>query len=353
MGISRAAGPRFPAPRAPLATRALLCYGAVMQRRGGSEVVIALSVCLVLWASAFAAIRVGLRGFGPGQLALLRFLIASVALLVYSLVTRQPLPRLRDLPMMLLLGFLGFFVYHVGLNAGEVVVQAGAASFIIASVPVFSTLLAVIFLRERLGPLGWLGVVVSFCGVALISLGSGHGMKFEPAALFIVMAAVGESIYFVLQKPYLARYTGLQLTTITIWTGTFTMLVFLPGLLQQLRTASVGPTLAVAYLGIFPAAIGYVLWAFALSRADVSRVTSTLNLSPILSLIIAFLWLGEVPTVVSLIGGAVTIAGVVVLNTLGKRAPKAVPQEELPHEAVPQEAGPQEAVQKEAAQPDR
>jgi drug/metabolite transporter (DMT)-like permease len=289
-----------------------------MKTRASSTIVLALTIALVLWASAFAAIRVGLRGFGPGQLALLRFSIASVALLIYSLVTRQPLPSARDLPVMILLGFLGFFVYHVGLNAGETAVPAGAASFIIASVPVFSTLLAVIFLRERLTALGWTGVVTSFCGVALISLGSGTGLRFEPAALFIVLAAIGESVYFVLQKPHLTRHTGLQLTTYTIWTGTLCMLVFLPGLVRQVQVAPLGATLAVVYLGIFPAAIGYVLWSYALSRSDVSRVTSTLNLSPILSLLIAFLWLGEVPTVPSLIGGLITVAGVIVLNTLGK-----------------------------------
>src|SRR5208282_3806656 len=119
-----------------------------MKSRASSTIVPALVIALVLWASAFAAIRVGLKGFGPGQLALLRFSIASIALLIYSLVTRQPLPRARDLPMMFLLGFLGFFVYHVSLNAGEVVVPAGSASFIISSVPVFSTLMAVVFLKE-------------------------------------------------------------------------------------------------------------------------------------------------------------------------------------------------------------
>ena len=293
-----------------------------MKTRASSTIVLALIVALILWASAFAAIRVGLRGFGPGQLALLRFSIASVALLIYSLATRQPLPSARDLPVMILLGFLGFFVYHVGLNAGETAVPAGAASFIIASVPVFSTLLAVIFLRERLTALGWTGVVISFSGVALISLGSGTGLRFEPAALFIVLAAIGESVYFVLQKPHLTRYTGLQLTTWTIWTGTVCMLVFLPGLVRQVPVAPVSATLAVVYLGIFPAAIGYVLWSYALSRSDVSRVTSTLNLSPILSLLIAFFWLGEIPTVPSLIGGLITIAGVIVLNTLGKARPK-------------------------------
>jgi drug/metabolite transporter (DMT)-like permease len=279
---------------------------------------VALSICLILWASAFAGIRLGLRGFGPGELALLRFIIASASLLVYALITRLPMPKLQDLPMLFLMGFLGFTVYHVGLNAGEVAVPAGAASFIIASVPVFSTLLAVIFLQERLTVLGWTGAAISFLGVAVISVGTGTGLKFEPAALYIVLAALGESLFFVLQKPFLSRYSGLQLTTYTIWTGTVFMMVYLPGLISQLGRASAASTLAVAYLGIFPAAIGYVLWSIALSRADVSRVTSTLNLSPILSLIIAFLVLGEVPTVLSVVGGAITVAGVIILNTLGK-----------------------------------
>lgn len=289
-----------------------------MRRTGRADLIVALSICLILWASAFAGIRLGLRGFGPGELALLRFIIASASLLMYALITRLPMPKLQDLPMLFLMGFLGFTVYHVGLNAGEVAVPAGAASFIIASVPVFSTLLAVIFLQERLTVLGWTGAAISFLGVAVISVGTGTGLKFEPAALYIVLAALGESLFFVLQKPFLSRYSGLQLTTYTIWTGTVFMMVYLPGLISQLGRASAASTLAVAYLGIFPAAIGYVLWSIALSRADVSRVTSTLNLSPILSLIIAFLVLGEVPTALSVVGGAITVAGVIILNTLGK-----------------------------------
>jgi len=290
-----------------------------MRRKASADLIAVLTICLILWASAFAGIRLGLRSFGPGELALLRFIIASLSLLVYAIITRLPLPAVRDIPMLFLMGFLGFTVYHVGLNAGEIVVPAGAASFIIASVPVFSTLLAVIFLRERLTVLGWTGVAVSFLGVALISMGTGTGLKLEPAALLIVLAAVAESIYFVVQKPFLSRYTGLQLTTYTIWTGTVFMMIYLPGLVSQLGRASLASTLAVAYLGVFPAAIGYVLWSIALSRADVSRVTSTLNVSPILSLVIAFLVLAEVPTALSVVGGVITVSGVILLNTLGKR----------------------------------
>lgn len=275
-------------------------------------------IVLTFWSSAFAAIRVGLRSYGAGELALLRFITASFVLLVYAVIKRLKLPRPRDLPGIFLMGFLGFTVYHVALNMGERVVEAGAASFVIATVPIFSTLLAVAWLGERLTWAGWVGMATSFAGVALISLGTGAHLRFEPAVLLIVLAAVGESFYFVLQKPYFSRYTGLELTTYTIWAGTLYMFIYLPGLLRELPAAPAGPTAAAIYLGVFPAALSYVLWSYALSRSEVSRVTSTLNLTPPASALIALVWLGELLTPLALVGGAVAIGGVIILNRWGK-----------------------------------
>ncbi|GAB4450834.1 MAG: DMT family transporter [Anaerolineae bacterium] len=291
-----------------------------MKTQLDSRTLASLGITLIFWASAFAGIRAALDAYSPAHLALLRFLVASATLAVYAALTRMPLPARRDLPAILGLGFLGITVYHVALNFGEVSVTAGAASMLISSVPVFTAILATAILGERLKAWGWLGIAVSFSGAALIALGEGNGLEFDPGALLILLAAVATALYFVFQKPYLTRYSALQFTAYCIWAGTLLMLVFLPGLPQAVQQAPPGATLAVVYLGVFPAAIAYGTWTYALSRAPASIATSFLYLSPILATLIAWVWLGEAPAALALVGGALALVGVILVNTRGRTA---------------------------------
>lgn len=288
---------------------------------------VAVAVTLVFWSSAFTLIRIGLRALGPGELALARYLVASLAFAAIALVTRMRLPRREDLGRVFVLGVTGIALYHTALNFGEVSVPAGTASLIIGAAPAFTALLSHRLLGERLNGWGWTGILVSFAGIALISAGAGGGLpgdaggRGSPAgALAVLVAAVATSVFFVLQKPLYRRYGSLQLTAYFSWAGTLPMLVFAPGLAGHAASLPADVLLAVIYLGLFPSAVAYVAWAYALSRAPAGLVTSLLYLNPPLALLIAWLALDEVPSGLELAGGALAIAGVVMVQRLGRPA---------------------------------
>lgn len=279
---------------------------------------VSLGLTVFFWASAFAGIRAGLEAYGPGEVALLRLLVASAVLAVYAVYARMRMPEARDVPVILLGGFLAFALYHIALNYGELTVSSGPAALLVNTAPIFTALLATVFLGERLRFWGWAGMLVSFVGAVLIGLGEGGGLRVAPGTFLILVSAVAVSVYIVVQKPFLRKYGPLAFTTYAVWAGMVFTLVFLPGLPDAVLEAPLEATLAVVYLGLFPTALAYVTYAYALSRLPASRGASFLYLIAPVAFVVAWAWLGEVPTLLSVAGGVVVLAGVAIVNTRGR-----------------------------------
>jgi drug/metabolite transporter (DMT)-like permease len=290
-----------------------------------TRVLLVLFATLALWGSAFAGVRAGLHAYSPGQLAVLRFIVASITLAVYAGVARFRRPELRDIPGLTLSGIIGITFYNLALNYGETRVSAGAASLLIASTPIWTALLAGVALGERIPLRGWIGALVSFCGVALIASGEGEGIHLSPQALIILAAAITSAAYIVQQKHFLERYSALEFTAYSIWMGTLFMLPFGGGLLHAMHAAPWNATFAIIYLGIFPGSLAYVGWAYVLSHGPAGRTSTLLFLTPVNAIAIAWIWLGEVPKALSLMGGVIALGGVALVNMRTKAQPAVPP----------------------------
>lgn len=287
---------------------------------------LALLLLAVLWGSAFPMIKLGLEGLSAPHLTLARHLVASACFVPFLVLTGRRLwPERRDLAYFLLIGTLGIGIYHLALNLGELRVSAGAASLIIATAPAITAIMAYLIVGDRMPALGWLGSAVSFLGVVLIVLGDGSGIGVNPFALLILLSAIVTSLFFVLQRPLFARYRPVEVTAFATWGGTVPLLLFLPGLAADVASAPAQALLATGYLGVFPSALAYTLLAFALSVAPVTQVTAFLYSIPVFSLLFSFLFLGEVPSELTLLGGAVAIAGIVIVNVAKSREARRPP----------------------------
>ena len=161
---------------------------------------------------------------------------------------------------------------------------------------------------------------MALLGVVLVVLTSGKELRFQPMAALVLISVLASAVFFVGQKPLFARNDMIGVTTFGFLAGTLGAVPFGLGLPHALAAAPWSHIAALVWLGIAPTFVGYLTWNAALKRAPASQVTSFIYFSPPIAVLIGWVWLGEQPGWLTLLGGVITVGGVALANAR-RRAP--------------------------------
>ncbi|HAR4114451.1 TPA: DMT family transporter [Staphylococcus aureus] len=270
---------------------------------------------IILWGSAFPMIKIALNDFSAESLSAFRLILATIILLPFVIIKKLPTPELRDIPVIFILGFCGFVIYHTALNFGETLISAGISGILVSTTPIFSSALAYIFLKEHFSKWNWLSSLVAFIGISIISISKDDYTTINVLGVFIILlASFSESLYFTFQKKYIEKYGFIAFTLYTIMASSPFMLIFIPEIINDIHGATFTSIVSVLYLAIFPTIIPYVLLAYIVKSVGVSDATMSLYLTPSVSLLLSYLLLDELPTTLAIIGGIITLLGVSLSN---------------------------------------
>lgn len=255
----------------------------------------------------------------PSALGAGRLIVAALAIGPFVVRHGWIRPSGREWILLALSGIGWFGIYNVALNAGERQVDAGTAALLVQVGPIIVAIAATAVFKEPFTRWLGLGIIVGFAGVALIASGSSTShQQHLGGVLLVLVAAVMYAVGVMSQKPLLGRLPGLQV----VWTSfVIGALTCLPGAGDLRRAITHADVLtAIVFLGLFPTAIGFSTWAFALRHSNVGALSLTTFLVPFLASLIAWITLDQVPPATSFAGGTLAIVGVL----LTRRRPAAI-----------------------------
>ena len=283
--------------------------------------ILMMFVAVIVWALAFPFIKIGLEELSFVNLTIMRFFVVCCVFLGFILLQKKRFSKLqkKDIFPIFILGFIGIIVYHLGLNYGEQYISPGAASLIIATIPVQIVILAIIFLKEKITYKKLLGIIISLSGVVIISLWGKMGGSLEVNFIFgafaVLIAATTGAIYTIVGKKYLERYSGLSLTVYAMLLGSIGLIPTINNsLFDQVSNMSINGWFAVIFLGIFSTVIGYTIWYVALKIKNASEISVYLYAIPVFSTIFSYFMFKQQITLMFILGGSLVIFGVIIVN---------------------------------------
>ncbi|WP_461256900.1 DMT family transporter, partial [Treponema sp. R80B11-R83G3] len=271
-------------------------------------------ITIIFWSLAYVFTRLALRYFSPLSLGFLRYLIASLFLIIFAFFVKIKIPDKSDIKWFIIAGFFGFFFYIIVFNKGSVTVSASTASLVIALTPIITTLLARIFFKEKLKIVYYIAIIIEFIGVGVMTLMDGI-FSINIGLIWLILASISISFYNILQRKMTKKYSPIQASIISIWFGTILLFVFLPSSIVEIKNVPIIQIFYLIILGIFSTAIAYISWTYAFSKSkNTSSVTNYMFLTPFLTTILGIILAKEIPNRSTIIGGTIIMVGMFIYN---------------------------------------
>lgn len=267
---------------------------------------------IIFWASSFVGIRAAITDFSPIEIAVLRFIVSSIVLLLIIISQKTTLPKKEHLFRFVQLGFV-LFANHIALNYGIRTITAGETTLIVSTSQIFQVLLAYFILKENVSGRFLVGLLLCFLGVSIIAFQKSIGVSFNLGVVLVLIAAVTNAAFFVLQKPLLKKYGPVEVVSYTTWITTLLLLPFGGSAISSFQIAGLSSIFSVVYIGVVSVS-AHIFWSKVLSKIDASKAAIFLYTVPVMTIVIGFLWLRELPSFISCVGGAIILGGVILSN---------------------------------------
>ncbi|MEA4988132.1 MAG: EamA family transporter [Anaerovorax sp.] len=284
----------------------------------GKQNIFAL-ITIFLWASAFPLTKIAMEHYTPNALGFIRCTIAAIFLCILCRVHHIKFPPKKDIPWFFLSGGLGFTLYMIAFNIGMQTLTSATSSILIATTPILTAVAASKLYREKISKIGWVTISMAFIGVVILMLWDGI-FSINVGLIWILFAAIIFCSYNLLIRRFVLKgYSSLQIVTYSMTCGAVLLAVFSPQGVQQLMTAGAKQILVVVYLAILASAMAYLFWNKAMAMADkTSDVTNYIFAVPLLSTVMGFIFLKEIPNYGVLIGGTMIIVSLIIFNAKGQ-----------------------------------
>jgi drug/metabolite transporter (DMT)-like permease len=274
----------------------------------------------VIWGVNFVVVKYATHVFNPVAFTGLRVGTAAAFLVAFAFARGGFALSRHDVLRLLFLGVIGNGLYQLFFIHGVARTRAGNASLIVGAAPAFIALAARARGMERVKRMTLVGIALSVIGVALVIAGSATSSNGQTTLLGSVLVFLGVlcwTAYTIMLQPYTKRIDVIQLSAVTMLGGAVPLLVAsMPALVAtDWSSVGAGGWLALFYSSVISMGVAYFFWYRGLRVLGPTRTAVYSNLQPIVALLAAWAFLGEVPTIFQGLGAVTIIAGVFLTRT--------------------------------------